>query len=195
LTDKTCRWDEPLLRMKKTSVTHKLRIDPVVIGPGLGRIGITFCPGKYDPYGGSGYWDRNLARDLDVIRKWGAAAVVTLLEQREIRLLRVERLGEEVRSRGMRWLHLPIVDMKAPDEKFKEEWVTAGEELRSLLRRQDDVVVHCRGGKGRAGLVAACLLVEFGTEPGTAIAKVRAVRPGAIETDEQEDFVLTIRAP
>jgi ADP-ribosyl-[dinitrogen reductase] hydrolase len=30
----------------------------------------------------SGAWDRDLARDLDVIRDWGGAAIVTLLEPR-----------------------------------------------------------------------------------------------------------------
>ena len=31
-------------------------------------------------------------------------------------------------------------------------------------------------------------------EPATAIRQVRAVRPGAIETPEQEDYVLGIRS-
>jgi len=37
-------------------------------GLGLGRVGITFCTGKYDPHGKSGYWDRDLSLDLDAIR-------------------------------------------------------------------------------------------------------------------------------
>ena len=45
---------------------------------------------------------------------------------------------------------------------------------------------HCRGGLGRAGMISARLLVESGVEPEVAIAKVRAARPGAIETREQE---------
>jgi hypothetical protein len=48
----------------KTSKSDRLRI------LGLGRVGITFCPGKYDPHGGKyepggSAWDRDLARDLD----------------------------------------------------------------------------------------------------------------------------------
>ena len=38
--------------------------------------------------------------------------------------------------------------------------------------------------------IAARLLVELGMEPAEAIARVRAVRPGAIETPEQKRFVL-----
>jgi ADP-ribosyl-[dinitrogen reductase] hydrolase len=141
----------------------------------------------------TGYWDRDLAFDLDVIRNWGAAAVVTLLEPEELHLLRVERIGEEVSRRKMLWFHLPIVDISIPDERFEKQWDVVGEALRSILRRRLDVLVHCRGGLGRAGTIAARLLVELGMEPIKAIASVRAVRPGAIETMEQEKFILGIR--
>ena len=94
----------------------------------------------------------------------------------------------------MLWFHLPIVDVSIPDEQFEQEWDIAGEELRSMLRRRLDVLVHCRGGLGRAGTIAARLLVELGMEPTKAIASVRAVRPGAIETSDQEKFVLGIGA-
>ena len=138
----------------------------------------------------TGGWHRDLNRDLDTIRDWGAAAVVTLLEPAELSLLKVERLGEEVLRRNMSWFHLPIADVSTPDERFEQEWDVAGEELRSILRSGSNVLVHCRGGLGRAGTIAARLLVELGMDPATAIASVRAVRPGAIETSDQEKFVL-----
>jgi ADP-ribosyl-[dinitrogen reductase] hydrolase len=139
----------------------------------------------------SGEWDRDLALDLDTVRDWGAAAVVTLLEPKELTLLRVERLGDGLLRRNMLWFHLPIVDVSIPDKRFEQEW-DAGEELRSILRRRLDVLVHCRGGLGRAGTIAARLLVELGMEPTKAIENVRAVRPGAIETSGQEKFVIDI---
>jgi ADP-ribosyl-[dinitrogen reductase] hydrolase len=80
------------------------------------------------------------------------------------------------------WFHLPIVDVSIPDERFEQEWDVAGEELRSMLRRKLDVLVHCRGGLGRAGTIAARLLIELGVEPTKAIENVKAARPGAIET-------------
>ncbi|KAH9885405.1 hypothetical protein C8Q73DRAFT_749200 [Cubamyces lactineus] len=67
------------------------------------------------------------------------------------------------------------------------------------------VLIHCGGGKGRAGTVAACYLVACGfTRPSSAqvrsvsepamsahdsIAAGRALRPGRIETQAQEEFV------
>jgi ADP-ribosyl-[dinitrogen reductase] hydrolase len=178
--------------MKKTSLTHPLQIAAVSPGSNFGRIGITFCPGKYDPDAMTGEWDRDLSIDLDTVRDWGAAAVLTLLEPKELVLLRVERLGEEVLRRNMLWFHLPIVDASIPDERFEQEWNSAGEELRSILRRGHDVLVHCRGGLGRAGTIAARLLVELGMEPTKAIRSVREVRPGAIETPDQENFVRNV---
>jgi ADP-ribosyl-[dinitrogen reductase] hydrolase len=179
----------------RTSISHPLQIAVVTAGREFGRIGITFCPGKYDPHGMSGAWDRDLMLDLDAISDWGAAAVVTLLEPEELMLLRVESLGQEVLRRNMLWFHLPIVDVSIPSEKFEQEWDVAGEELRSILRGKLDVLIHCRGGLGRAGTIAARLLIELGIEPKKATASVRAARPGAIETSEQEEFVLGIGRP
>jgi protein-tyrosine phosphatase len=178
--------------MEKTSSSHPLQIASVSAGPGCGLVGITFCPGKYDRNAMSGHWDRDLSLDLEAIRNWGAAAVVTLVEPKELTLLRVERLGDEVHRLCMAWFHLPIVDVKTPDAAFERLWIERGGEIKALLREGRNVLVHCRGGLGRAGMVAARLLIELGMEPKTAIAKVRAVRPGAIETSDQERYVLNL---
>jgi ADP-ribosyl-[dinitrogen reductase] hydrolase len=140
----------------------------------------------------TGYWDRDLNLDLDAIRDWGAAAVVTFLDAKEFTSLRVERLGEEVTRRNMAWFHLPIVDGSTPDEQFERQWESAGDELRSILRGGGDVLVHCRGGLGRAGTIATRLLIELGMEPAIAMERVRSKRPGAIETPAQENYVLNL---
>ena len=180
--------------MPRTSLTHPLMIAAVSAGPALGRVGITLCPGKYDPHAQTGPWDRDLSCDLDAVRKWGAAAVVTLLRQEELALLRVEELGREVHRRDMLWFHLPITDASIPDGEFDEDWKTAGHTLRKRLRGGKDILVHCRGGLGRAGTIGARLLIELGMEPATAIEQIRAVRPGAIKTSGQEHYVLGIRS-
>ena len=176
----------------RTSDTDPLRIADLPVGAGV--IGVTLCPGKCgDSVFGAG-WARDLATDIAAIREWGASAVVTLIEDQEFELLGVSALPLALRAAGIEWHHLPVKDVHAPDQRFENRWVYAGARLRERLHAGERVLVHCRGGLGRAGSVAARLLVEFGATPSEAIAQVRAVRPGAIETREQEQWVLRRQA-
>ena len=175
--------------MARTSKTHPLEIAAVRASPTHGRIGITFCPGKHDNAAMTGAWARDLSADLDVIAAWGARIVITLVEQHELEALRVSNLGSEVRSRGLEWRHLPIADYSVPTATFEIEWEAHGKEIRAMLRGGGDIVVHCKGGLGRAGMIAARLLVELGMAPEQAIKEVRNVRKGAIETSAQETLI------
>ena len=172
-----------------TSENSPIRVDAVTPGDGQGRIGVTLCPGKTDPAGISGAWARDLDTDLDAIRRWGATAVVSLITDEEIDRLSVRDLPEAVRDRHMEWCHAPIPDGMPPGADFEEAWTAAGEAIRDRLRLGFDVLVHCKGGLGRAGTVAARLLVELGTRPDDAIGRVRDVRRGAIENEFQEAHV------
>ena len=58
-----------------------------------------------------------------------------------------------------------------------------------MIKQGDNVLVHCRGGLGRSGTIAALLLIEFGVPNDQAIIKVRNARPGAIDIAEQEEYV------
>ena len=173
----------------RTSISHPLQIGEVRPAPGMGLLGLTLCPGKTQSWGLTGAWARDLGTDLDAVAAWNAAVVVTLIEQDELKRLDVLELGREVADRHMQWLHLPIRDRGVPDAAFEAAWVNAGESLRARLRDGFNVLVHCMGGLGRAGTIASRLLVELEWTPSDAIREVRLVRPGAIETDDQEDFV------
>lgn len=175
----------------RTSVSDPLRIAELDLGSGKGLIGITFCPGKKDARAA---WDRDLTLDLDTIVNWRTFAIVCLLENHELDLLSVLDVGQRVQALGMVWHHLPIRDVSVPDTVFERKWSEIASELHQIVEQGLNILVHCRGGLGRAGLVAARLLVEHGVIPEVAIARVRSARPGAIETPEQENYVLNLRS-
>lgn len=178
----------------KTSESHPLRIGEANPGRDLGRIGITLCPGKKQASALSGSWCRDLDLDLDAIQRWGATGVISLITDHEIDSLQVRGLGKAVQDRHMEWWHLPIRDVKAPGRKFECAWKIAGEAIRDRVRLGFNVLVHCKGGLGRAGTVAARLLVELGASPEDAIRQVRTARgKGAIETPSQETHVRQCR--
>ena len=77
----------------RTSTSHPLKIDEVSAGAGMGKIGITFCPGKKQKTAHTGEWNRDLSTDLASISHWKATAVVTLLEDHEFNNLSVPDLG------------------------------------------------------------------------------------------------------
>jgi ADP-ribosyl-[dinitrogen reductase] hydrolase len=174
----------------RTSRDSPLGIAELLLGPGEGRLGLTICPGKKDR---SRQWDRDLGEDLKVIRDWGATTVVTLIEDDEFRLLGIEDLGATVRRHGMAWVHLPIRDVDVPDDRFERAWAIDGPALHRRIDRGEGILIHCRGGLGRTGLVAGLILVERGVSPPEAIDRVRAARPHAIETWAQEGYVLNAK--
>ena len=119
--------------MIRTSITHPLQIATLEPGPGLGRIGLTLCPGKRQASAVTGAWERNLGCDLDAIEQWGAAVVVTLVEPHELEALGVSDLGAQVRAHHMDWVHLPIVDVSIPDIHVAAPLLDVGLGLRMSL--------------------------------------------------------------
>lgn len=166
-----------------------LEIDRVTIDHCVGVIGMACCPGRKYSYAIHVEWDQDLDTDLKTIRDWGAGTLVSLMEQDEMEFYGITALPEKTIQLGMQHLHLPIVDMDIPDRHFETRWQSAGETLRNALLSGESIVIHCLGGLGRTGTIAGRLLVELGTDPETAIQKIRLARPGTIQTIFQENYV------
>jgi ADP-ribosylglycohydrolase len=170
-----------------TSMSNPLYIDSVKVPAGNGRIGMTICPGKicHAPYG---IHQRDLAADLEAIRAWGAEILVSLIEEQEYEEYGIGGIGSII-PEEIKHIKLPIRDMDIPDSRWEGQWARVGPEIRAALRRGGKVCIHCLGGLGRTGTVAARLLVEFGMHPEQAIQEIRSARPGAIQTQAQERYV------
>ncbi|MDZ7653150.1 MAG: phosphatase [Burkholderiaceae bacterium] len=178
--------------MIRAPVAAPLRIDSLAVPGSSARLGITCCPGTHRASAAGGARAHDLEADLARIAAWGSALLLTLMEQHELARHGVPDLGARAR-RSMTWCWLPIVDRQAPDAAFEAAWPQAIEEVQRRLDAGDNVVLHCLGGLGRSGMIAARILVERGLAPAAAMAVVRAARPGAIETAQQEAYVLGLR--
>jgi hypothetical protein len=164
-------------------------------GHTLGRIGMCFCPGRppYSPLGSN--CKRDLAKDLGTIARWGASLVVTLMEERELFELGLNDLPTQLRSLRMTWLLIPLPEGGIPGPSFESRWTTASSQLASVLEQRGRILIHCRDGLQRTGFVAARLLVHLGCRPEDAINRVRAAKPGAIASTEQELEIFSARPP
>lgn len=173
----------------RTSETHPLRIDWVQPAGQWGKVGMSFCPGKHQQAARTGVWQRDLHADVRAIKGSGARMVVSLIELHEFAELQVATLPAIVKAAGLMWIHLPIVDLCAPNQAWMRVWADVGLTIVGTLSRGEAIFIHCKGGLGRTGTVAACLLIESGMAPSEAIRTVRTARRGTIETQAQEDFV------
>ncbi len=166
-----------------------IRADWIIDGSGV-TFGVTFCPGKKAPGISGVLWDRDLDRDLTVLERIGVTVLAPLIPDAEMRMLGVPDLLDEIRYHHMGVEHFPFPDAGVPNDMAA--FAAFIDRLVALLNEGERVVCHCRGGLGRAGLVAACMLLrlERFQTPADAIAEVRRKRsPRAVETRAQERFI------
>lgn len=152
------------------------RIDELSLEGGA-RIGICRLPGRSD----------DLEGDLAMIRQWHPDLVVSMTEAAEMAEKGAGKLVARLGDLGLAHAHFPIRDYGVPDAE-ETGWAALSPRLHAILERDGRLLLHCLGGKGRSGMVAMRLLTERGMAPGEALMRIRDVRPGAVETDAQEQW-------
>lgn len=154
--------------------------------PSGGRLLLSVHPGKFP----------GLSADqaLVVYQSEGVRTLVSLLTDAELCELGLNGLPAGCQCLGIRWLHAPIADKQAPDAAFERWWLDHCHALGATLDQGHAVALHCWAGLGRTGTVAARLLMlREGLGAEAAIAAVRHIRPGSIETTKQIDYLLALR--
>ncbi|MEZ5673771.1 Dual specificity phosphatase, catalytic domain [Thalassovita litoralis] len=129
--------------------------------------------------------------DLEHLREWQPAMLITLTTEVEMVEKGVRHLGQDIQDRGARWVHLPIRDFGIPDAEVEEKWPEVSRIARKALSGGGRVLIHCMGGCGRSGMTALRLMVEAGEDPQAALTRLRRVRPCAVENDAQMKWAVT----
>ncbi|XP_051507434.1 cyclin-dependent kinase inhibitor 3-like [Myxocyprinus asiaticus] len=136
---------------------------------------------------------RNLQKDVAELCDQGVEDVFVFCTRGELVLYRVPCLLEVYSQRGLRVHHLPFPDGGAPE---LSQCCCILEELQDCLQNQRRTVIHCYGGLGRSGLIAACLLLQLSVSmtPSKALEILRELRGGgAIQTVKQYNFLHEFR--
>ncbi|KDM89779.1 dual specificity protein phosphatase family protein [Photobacterium galatheae] len=131
----------------------------------------------------------SLSDSLAQLKAQGVQAVVTAINAQEMAEKDVAELGQLVVRTGMLWAHTPIEDDAAPGAEFTAQWQAVSPHLHTVIEQGGDIALHCMGGSGRTGLLAAHLLLELGWPLPRIIEAVQALRPGAFTKAVQVDYI------
>lgn len=145
--------------------------------PGGGRLGISPMPGRFD----------TLEADAMALSHAGVQLLLSMTADQEIPG-GPGALGHAMATSNVDVLRLPITDWGTPSPPVQAAWPIAARAAHRLLDAGKTVLAHCYGGHGRSGMAVMRLMVERGIAPETALTQIRAVRPGAVETDEQRNW-------
>jgi len=147
---------------------------------GNGKLGMTLLPGRKD-------YSRSLREDLKTMKENNVTHVVTMLTHNEFGSYGVSDLLKNYEKAGFNSRYFPILNQGVSSVHGMREMV---QWIDDILEGGGNVMLHCVGGLGRSGLVAACYLVSKGLDADSAIQEVRRSRsPRAIESKVQEKFV------
>ncbi|MFN4258230.1 MAG: dual specificity protein phosphatase 23 [Gemmataceae bacterium] len=121
----------------------------------------------------------NSLDELEWLRHQGIDVLISLTEEPPRR--------DWVNDAGLMLVHVPIEDMQPPTQEQLDNCVSIIERTHA---QHMGVAVHCEAGLGRTGVILATYFVSQGLSANDAIQRVRRLRPGSIETEEQAHAVV-----
>ncbi len=121
--------------------------------------------------------------DLTALYALGIRRIVSLTEDP----VAPDRLA----AHGIEALHIPIEDFTAPSQA---QMLNYAAYVARAVDQGAPLATHCHAGQGRTGTMLAAWLVSTGRTGQDAIDTIRALRPGSIETEAQEQAVLDFEA-
>lgn len=125
----------------------------------------------------AGHRTPSFVEDLVWLKTQGILSLVRMVEKRG-----AEITSLDISKQGFWDCYEPVPDFSAPVKVQIDKMVSF---IFKSLDAGRPVGVSCWGGLGRTGTILACYLVSQGYHANEAIDKIRAKRPGSIETESQ----------
>jgi protein-tyrosine phosphatase/nicotinamidase-related amidase len=162
-------------------LSQRLRVDYIPLENLKGKLGLTILPGRKDR-------GRNLQKDLENLKDESITMIISLITEHEYNEYGVPDLKQEYQKAGFSFIAYPMLDQGVPD---LDSLPSILQTIEKELELGGNVVLHCVGGLGRSGTIAAAFLIyKYGLEPNQAISIVREHRSQrAVESKEQLDFL------
>mmetsp|Transcript_22766 Transcript_22766/g.61685 ORF Transcript_22766/g.61685 Transcript_22766/m.61685 type:complete len:215 (-) Transcript_22766:578-1222(-) len=129
-----------------------------------------------------------LGPQLQSVQQWEALAqrVKTIVKLTEEPY--PDAVKDFLRSKKVTILAFPIAEYAAPPHHGDVDKLV--DSILKRLHKGENVYVHCRDGKGRTGIIAACIAARVRNLPGRqAIQYMQTVLPAAAQSGEQQAFV------
>lgn len=119
------------------------------------------------------------------LKQAGASGIISLMADTELAENGAAHIGDACQAIDLQWYQLPIADDAAPAEDFQAAWQQYSAEIIQRLKAGETLAIHCKGGSGRTGLIAAQIVLAAGGELTATIAAVQALRPRALQHPTQ----------
>ncbi|MBI4748953.1 MAG: dual specificity protein phosphatase family protein [Acidobacteria bacterium] len=134
-----------------------------------------------------------LESEIEALKREGVNILVSLLTEPEMKELDLREEERLCIQKGIQYISFPIPDFSTPASVREVRLLV--EKLAASLAAGQRMVIHCRGGIGRASLIAACVLVRDGKSVDESFALIQSARGCSVpDTREQVQWVERFQA-
>ncbi|WP_206483894.1 dual specificity protein phosphatase family protein [Thalassotalea sp. G2M2-11] len=163
--------------MTKYNIQHPTY--PITL-PNKAQIILTPCPGSQRV---------DIVTSIKQLKLRDTTILLTLMFDKEMTENNLQSLPTLCKQQDITWLQLPIIDDDIPRKPFEDKWALYQQKIIKTLDEGGNIAIHCKGGTGRTGLVAAMILMHNGWSIEKTIKSVRQVRPNALQIEKQLSYL------
>jgi len=127
------------------------------------QIGISPCP----------LGSHSLQTQIEKIAQNDRLMLISLLTDSEVRALQLQEESSLCESWGIAFRSFPIIDTSIPGAYRFMDFI---EELYGWTEKMDRMLIHCRAGIGRSGLIGLGLMMRHGLPLRQSIISVSNIR-------------------